>query len=83
MEKMVKKMQRNVTILCILLIILVFISCYWVILYINNIKLEKKELQKQNACYQTLYNEDIIAEGCDKYFENDSWYIEYKESELK
>ena len=41
---------------------------------------EKKELEKQNVCYQILYNEDIIGIGCDKYFENDSWYIEYKES---
>ena len=39
---------------------------------------DKKELEKQNVCYQTLYNEDIIGMGCDKYFENDSWYIEYK-----
>ena len=42
--------------------------------------MELKELEKQNVCYQTLYNEDIIGMGCDKYFENDSWYIEYKES---
>ena len=42
--------------------------------------MELKELEKQNVCYQTLYNEDIIGIGCDKYFENDSWYIEYKES---
>ena len=53
-------------------------SCYWVIVYINDLQAEKKELEKQNKCYQTLYNEDIIDIGCDKYFQNDSWYIEYK-----
>lgn len=43
----------------------------------NNI--EKEEIEKENICYKTLYNEDIIGKNCDKYFENDAWYIEYKE----
>lgn len=80
LKEMARKMQIYVSILCALLIGLVIISCYWVMVYINNLQAEKKELEKQNICYQILYNEDIIGIGCDKYFENDSWYIEYKES---
>jgi|GEM_PF-6665335 hypothetical protein len=78
LKEMARKMQICVSILCALLIGLVIVSCYWVIVYINDLQAEKKELEKQNKCYQTLYNEDIIDIGCDKYFQNDSWYIEYK-----
>lgn len=46
---------------------------------INNNKI--KELEKQNYCYQVLYNEDIIGNNCDEYFKNDSWYKEYKQAE--
>lgn len=81
LKEMARKMQIYVSILCALLMGLVIISCYWVIIYINDLEEEKNELAEQNRCYRTLYNEDVIGSGCDKYFENDSWYIEYKEVE--
>lgn len=78
MDELVKKMKIQITILCGLLICLVLIGCYWFAMYIFDIQAENGELKEQNKCYQTLYNEDIIGVGCDKYFKNDSWYIEYK-----
>lgn len=78
MDELVRKMKIQITILCVLLICLVLIGCYWFTMYIFDIQAENGELKEQNKCYQILYNEDIIGVGCDKYFQNDSWYIEYK-----
>lgn len=66
-----KELKRNITILCSSLILLVFILCYWTIIFINDKNTEIK-------CYKTLINEDYIDKGCEKYFENDDWYIEYQ-----
>lgn len=41
----------------------------------------EKERDEEIACYRTLYNEDIIGKGCDKYFYQDEWYIEYRQLE--
>lgn len=59
-------------------IYIAIICCLYVLMCIADLKKENSTLKKQNQCYQTLYNEDIIDNGCDKYFENDEWYIEYK-----
>ena len=60
-------------------IIIILVILFGSVAYLNLVK-ETKEIKEQNKCYQILYNEDIIGNGCDKYFENDSWYIEYKEA---
>lgn len=66
-----KELKRNITMLCSSLILLVFILCYWTIIFVNDKNTEVK-------CYKILINEDYIDEGCEKYFKNDSWYIEYQ-----
>ena len=47
LKEMARKMQIYVSILCALLIGLVIISCYWVIVYINDLQKDKKELAKK------------------------------------
>ena len=62
LKELARRMQIYVSILCALLIGLVIVSCYWVMVYINDLQKDKKELEKQNVCFQTLYNEDIKKE---------------------
>ena len=45
--------------------------CYWTIIFINDKNTEIK-------CYRTLINEDYIDKGCEDYFKNDDWYIDYQ-----
>ena len=66
-----KELKRNIAILCSLLILLVFMLCYWTIIFINDKNTEIK-------CYRTLINEDYIDKGCEDYFKNDDWYIDYQ-----
>lgn len=66
-----EELKRNIAILCSSLIILVFILCYWTIIFINDKNTEIK-------CYRTLINEDYIDKGCEDYFKNDDWYIDYQ-----
>ena len=66
-----KELKRNIAILCSLLILLVFMLCYWTIIFINDKSTEIK-------CYRTLINEDYIDKGCKDYFQNDDWYIDYQ-----
>lgn len=39
---------------------------------------ETKEKEQELKCYRYLYNNDEILTDCNKYFEKDSWYKEYK-----
>ena len=66
-----KELKRNIAILCSLLILLVFMLCYWTIIFINDKNTEIK-------CYRTLINEDYIDKGCEDYFKNDDQYIDYQ-----
>ena len=66
-----EELKRNITILCSSLILLVFILCYWTIIFINDKNTEVK-------CYRTLINKDYIDKGCKDYFQNDDWYIDYQ-----
>ena len=66
-----EELKRNIAILCSSLIILVFILCYWTIIFINDKNTEIK-------CYRTLINEDYIDKGCEDYFKNNGWYIDYQ-----
>ena len=66
-----EELKRNIAILCSSLIILVFILCYWTIIFIDDKNTEIK-------CYRTLINEDYIDKGCKDYFQNDDWYIDYQ-----
>lgn len=66
-----EELKRNIAILCSSLIILVFILCYWTIIFINDKNTEVK-------CYRTLINKDYIDKGCEDYFKNDNWYIDYQ-----
>ena len=66
-----EELKRNIAILCSSLIILVFILCYWTIIFINDKNTEIK-------CYRTLINEDYIDKGCEDYFKNNGWHIDYQ-----
>ena len=66
-----EELKRNMAILCSSLILLVFILCYLIIIFINDKNTEIK-------CYRTLINEDYIDKGCKDYFQNDDWYIDYQ-----
>lgn len=66
-----EELKRNIAILCSSLILLVFILCYWTIIFINDKNTEIK-------CYRTLINEDYIDKGCEDYLKNDDWYIDYQ-----
>lgn len=50
----------------------------------KNIKNKAKEQEQALKCYKYLNNDDDIKRGCEKYFKNDKWYINYiKESPKK
>ena len=66
-----EELKRNIAILCSSLILLVFMLCYWTIIFINDKNTEVK-------CYRTLINEDYIDKGCEDYFKNDDQYIDYQ-----
>lgn len=68
-----EELKRNIAILCSSLILLVFILCYWTIIFINDKNTEIK-------CYKTLINEDYIDKGCEDYFKNDDWHIDYQKN---
>lgn len=64
-------MRKGTLFLLLLSMVLLITLCFSLV---QNNKLEEK-----NKCYAILYDHDIIGSGCDKYFQNDKWYIEYME----
>ena len=39
--------------------------------------IRENDITKENTCKRTLYEEDYIDKGCDKYFQNEKWYKDY------
>lgn len=48
---------------------------------VSEVENENKEIKKENeeikSCYNILLDEDYIKPGCEEYFKEDKWYIEY------
>lgn len=75
---MARKMQTHIIVLWNLLLVIVLIIGCWMTTYMSYLRTENKRLEEYNRCYQVLYNGDIIGSGCDKYFKDDDWYIQYR-----
>lgn len=66
------------------IVLIIMMYSYFIVEEITRYNAESQkvdELEKQNYCYKVLYNEDIIGNDCDKYFQDDEWYKEYKQAE--
>ena len=44
---------------------------FYTMIFINDKNTEVK-------CYRTLINEDYIDKGCEDYFKNNGWHIDYQ-----
>lgn len=59
-----------------------FIICGVVFIIFVLIGADENKIEK-NRCVRILINEDEIASGCDKYFQNDKWYKDFMEQMYK
>lgn len=62
-------------------ILLTIVITIIVVVFVQEWVKAENEVNAELTCYRTLYNEDIIGNGCDKYFYQDAWYIEYRQLE--
>lgn len=71
-------MKNKEYLIIIILLMAIIIGVFSNLYFVSKNKRETNIIKNKLYCYETLYNDNIIGNGCDEYFSNDSWYIEYK-----
>lgn len=59
------------------LILVIMLLCFIGKAVMENINENKRDEIENMKCIRILVNEDEIANGCDKYFQNDKWYKDF------
>ena len=67
--------MKKITYILMIIFIIFSIGIILVVMH------DREDYKNAAMCYHKLYNEDTIGKGCEKYFGEDTWYIEYLEQE--